>query len=94
VVKDKNAENIVRRKAAEALGKMGADAKSAVPALTDVVKEPKADRELRNAAVEALGNMGPAAKDALPTLTSLNKKQRDRTFKKLLDESVKKIQDR
>src|SRR5262249_38836238 len=86
------AETIVRRKAAEALGKMGADGKSAVQALAEVVKEPKGDRELRNAAVEALGNMGSAAKDALPTLTSLNKKQRDRTFKKLLDEAVKKIQ--
>ena len=94
VVKDKNADNEVRRKAAEALGKIGADAKSAVSALTDVVKDAKTDREVRNAAVEALGNMGPAAADALPTLKGLNKKQRDKTFLKLLNASIKKIEEK
>ena len=80
VVKDKNADNEVRHKAAEALGKIGAGAKS--------------DREVRNAAVEALGIMGPAAADALPTLKGLNKKERDKTFLKLLNTAIKKIEEK
>lgn len=102
--KDKSRDIAVRRKAVEAVGKLGDDAKPAVQVLADSLKEPgmgkgkakgkamEADRELRNEVVMALANLGPAAKDALPVLKGLDQRQRDRTFRKLVVEAIKKIE--
>ena len=89
----------MRRKAAEALGQIGPDAKSAVPALTSALtggmKKDMNDAEVRTAAAVALGGIGPDAKSALPTLTAIAeaKKGKDKTFKKAVADAIKKIQD-
>jgi HEAT repeat protein len=88
-VKDKARDPVVRRKAAEALGQLGSDAKPAVKALTEALK----DNDVRVEAANALGQIGPDAKSAIPALTAAtDKKQRDRTFKKAATDALKKIQ--
>ena len=54
----------VRIAAAEALGKIGPEAKGAVPALIIVLGD--SDHVMRNRTVEALGKIGPEAKEAIP----------------------------
>jgi HEAT repeat protein len=58
----------VRAIAAEALGRIGPEAKGAVPALTKLLDDKV--KEVRLASASALGNMGPAA---LPATTALKK---------------------
>jgi HEAT repeat protein len=55
--------------AAEALGHLGAEAKSAVPELIKLLKND--DARLGKTAVVALGKIGPAAAEALPALRQL-----------------------
>jgi hypothetical protein len=57
----------VSRQAAEAMGKIGPDAKAAIPALIAALKDN--DKEVRRAATYALSNIGPEAKAAVPALT-------------------------
>ena len=88
-VKDKGNEGGVRRKAAEALGALGADAQPAVPTLVAALKDP----EVRTEAAKALGNMGPAAKSAAPALAEAAKaKGKDKAFKSAAAEALKKVQ--
>jgi HEAT repeat protein len=53
---DKDA--LVRMRAARALGRMGPDAKEAIPALLEAVNHP--EPPVRQAAAEALREIGPA----------------------------------
>lgn len=81
----------LRAKAALALGEIGADAKSAVPALIDALK----DTSIRNDAVTALGNIGPAAKDAVSALRELTTgkgAKKDKALKTAVNEAIKKIE--
>jgi HEAT repeat protein len=82
---------LVRTKAIEALGNIGAKAKPAVPVLIEALK----DANVRTEAAEALGNIGPDAKDAIPALQEAagakgNKK--DKNFKQAVNVAIKKIQ--
>ena len=54
-----------------ALGKIGPEAKDAVPALTELLNDK--NENVRSAAAIALGGIGPAAKSAVPALTKLLK---------------------
>jgi HEAT repeat protein len=56
----------MRRSAAEALGKLGPAADSAVPELARLLGDPEAF--VRVSAAEALGRLGPAAGAAVPEL--------------------------
>ncbi len=56
----------VRWSAAVALGKIGPDAKAAVPALIEALKDENS--EMRRRVAVALGNIGPDAKAAVPAL--------------------------
>jgi HEAT repeat protein len=55
--------------AAKALGKIGPDAKEAVPALQNALKD--SNIIVRHEAVTALGNIGPDAKPAFPAIVEL-----------------------
>ena len=57
----------VRKAAAEALGKIGPDAKAIIPALIKLLRDD--DWGIRWTAARALGNIGPNAKTAIPALT-------------------------
>jgi len=57
----------VRVNAAEALGRIGPTAATAIAALQESLEDELA--EVRRTAAEALGRMGPAAKAAVPSLT-------------------------
>lgn len=63
-LKDKNAN--VRMKAAESLGRMGANARQAVPDLIDCLDDKAAGMRMK--AIKALGEIG--AKEAVPALSS------------------------
>jgi HEAT repeat protein len=77
----------LRPLAAEALGHFGADAKSAIPDLVDMLKAPS---ELcRAAAVEALGAIGPTANDAIPALQAMEKE--DSRFRPLVQKALAAI---
>jgi HEAT repeat protein len=54
--------------AAETLGKMGVQAKTAVPALVGIVKDPKIEFHVRLWTIRALGAIGAEAKPAVPAL--------------------------
>src|SRR5262245_6892014 len=56
----------VRRSAAEALGKIGPEAKGAVPDLIAALKDQ--DTDVRRYAAFVLGKIGEAAKEAVPAL--------------------------
>jgi HEAT repeat protein len=106
VAKDASQENEVRRKAIEALGAMGADAKYAVPGLTELLtgKDPgkptpgkMANPEsLKIDLVTALGNIAAAedeaAVKAIEEITA--SKTRNRTLKSAANEALKKIKAR
>ncbi len=88
LVGDTRREAAPRRKAIEALGLMKADARPAVPALTKALK----DKDLRIEAAEALGEIGPDASSALKDLEAIAaSKERDRNFKKAVNDAIKKI---
>ena len=95
----------LRRLAAEGLGTIGADAKDAIPALTDAVKgiAPKGkkmdkDGDIRLEAAAALGEIAmPSDKDALEALKSINADKGAKKNKTLFDTvngAVKKIEAR
>lgn len=87
-VGDKGKDPEARRKAAEALGSLGANAKSAVPGLTAALK----DRDVRLEAANALGEIGPDAKGALKELETIAaSKERDRVFTQAVNRAIKKI---
>ncbi|MHB1033611.1 MAG: HEAT repeat domain-containing protein [Pirellulales bacterium] len=73
LLRDKDWE--VRCFAAEALGKIGSEAKMAIPALTALLKDKNPN--VRVAAAEALGGIGPEAKTAIPALIRLLKETDD-----------------
>lgn len=88
VIKDKKKDESVRRRAVESVGKMGAEGKPAVAALTEALRE----RGVRLEAVTALGNIGPEAKAALPTLKEMSMgKEQDKVFRNALAVAIKKI---
>jgi HEAT repeat protein len=64
-----HADNSVRYRAAGALGRLGAEANAAVPALTDALEH--WDSMTRAAAAGALGSIGISARDAVPALERL-----------------------
>jgi hypothetical protein len=64
LLKDRYA--IIRAAAANALGKIGPDARDAVPVLHELLKD--SDSLLRRFAAEALGNIGPDAEEVVPDL--------------------------
>lgn len=64
----KDSVHYVRQTAAEALGKHGAHAKAAIPALLKAMRDFASGR----AAAEALGKMGSNAKDAIPALREMS----------------------
>ena len=73
LTKDKDEK--VRSEAAWALVRIGSEAKSAIPALTELLKDK--DGLVRWAAIETLGKIGPEAKTAVPALTELLKDRDD-----------------
>src|SRR5207245_2546556 len=100
VVKDKNRSGEVRRIAIESLGKIGPPAKSAVPALVDLLKvrgprrpmPTDMEQVVRLEAVQTLGNIGPDAQAAVKTLEELDAaRNRDRAFKAAVREALGKI---
>src|SRR4051812_45164868 len=66
IAKLNHKDNTERRKAAEALGEMGTDAKLAVPALTKALRDK--DLFVRRHSAFALGKTGTDAKDAISKL--------------------------
>ncbi len=66
VRKLKDRDRYVRMHAVAALGQMGPEARSAVPALTEALAD--RDESIRQWAAYALGQIGPAARAALPAL--------------------------
>jgi HEAT repeat protein len=87
--RDKGNEAAVRRKAVEALGAIGSQARTAVPALTDALK----DKDVQTEAATALGNIGPAAKSALSALNdAVKSKGKNKAFKKAAADAIRKIQ--
>ena len=65
----------VREATAKALGKIGSEARKAIPTLTELLKDE--EWSVRGAAATALGNIGPEAKIAIPSLTELLKDEDD-----------------
>ena len=83
-------ESNVRGWSAQAIGDIGADAKSAVPDLITLLSNP--DEGSRNSACIALRGIGPAAKPALPALNkSLSDPSKDvRQFAALAIKSIER----
>jgi HEAT repeat protein/S1-C subfamily serine protease len=63
----KHQDVLVRGVAARAVGKLGAAARSAIPALTELVRGTP-DREVRRAGIGALAQFGVEAREAIPAL--------------------------
>jgi HEAT repeat protein len=100
VLKDASRETEVKRKAVEALGAIGSDARAAIPTLIDGLKAMGAPKkkgrnidDVRADAAVALGNIATADdKAAVAALESLlDRKQRDRTLQKAAREALQKI---
>jgi HEAT repeat protein len=102
VVKDKDKDLALRRKAVEALGAVGAEAKPAIPTLIDALgdleppakgKKPK-PFELRNEAAAALGEIAtPDDKEVLEALKGAMGVVRGKdNFKKIAGDAIKKIE--
>ena len=85
---DRKAGLSVRQAAAKALGKIGPEAKTAIPALTELLK----DKEVRLDVAEALGKIGPEAKTAVPALTELLKDEKQQV-QDAATEALKKIRE-
>ena len=64
--------------AALALGKIGPDAKAAVPLLTKLLKDE--ERQVQVAAIHALGGIGPDSKPAVPALREFSSRTARRWF--------------
>jgi len=103
VLKDANAEPQVRRKAAEALGKIGPPAKSAIPALVESLgagagkaakKGPADMSSIRVDVVNALGEIATANdKNVVSALQGIMVR-RDPGMQQAIRSAVKKIQNR
>ena len=100
-LRDTSREPDLRRKAAESLGKMGPEAKAAIPTLVEVLKPakgapPAGSGDLRAEAATALAEIAtPADKSAVDTLTTLSTDRmlrRDRTLMKAVNDALKKIE--
>jgi HEAT repeat protein len=100
-LRDGSRDATVRRQAAESLGRMGSQAKPAIPALVDVLKPTKrppaaGSGDVRAEAASALGEIaGPDDKSAVEALTTLSNDRmlrRDRTLMKAVSDALKKIQ--
>jgi HEAT repeat protein len=88
-VKDRGKPLAVRKKAIAALGKLGDDARPAVPVLVEAL----ADRDLRLEAIVALGELGPAAQDAVKALTEIAQDRKSgRNVRQLALQTLRKIQ--
>jgi HEAT repeat protein len=61
-----NPDGVVRRMAAETLGRLGGDAKDAIPGLLAAFKD--ADDQVRGHVAEALGNIEPTTKEVIAAL--------------------------
>jgi HEAT repeat protein len=105
IVKDAGNDIALRRRAAEALGAIGPDAKDAMPALTDALKGvvPKGkkldkDNDIRLEAADALGEIaGPEDKSVSSALKAINAEKGAKKNKTLFDTingAVKKIEAR
>jgi HEAT repeat protein len=79
----------IRSTAATVLGKYGAEAKEAVPALTATLKDE--DKHVREAAAYALAGIGRDAREALPALKEALK-DRDPQVRAAAAHAVKAIQ--
>jgi len=79
----------VRREAAEALGKMGADAKAAVPYLIEALEDSNSDI-CRKAAI-ALGEIGADAKAAIPYLIEAFFSDQGSRFRSAVADAFKSI---
>lgn len=64
----READTADRLESAEALGRIGAEAKPAVPVLAEAVQDNEAAK-FRAAAAKTLGSIGPAARSVVPALT-------------------------
>lgn len=78
----KDSDLDVRRAAAEALGRIGAEPETTVPLLIEALKNK--NYPLRMAAANSLGAYGPAAKSALPPLRELKKELANKKDDKIL----------
>lgn len=67
LIVDESLSVTLRQDIVRGIGKIGGDAKSAVPSLIILLKKGRPN-SLINATVEALGDIGPAAEDAVPML--------------------------
>jgi HEAT repeat protein len=101
VVKDPNKETEVRRRAVEALGEMGPDARPAVPVLVGTLKagggkkKVPGDADIRVEIATALGNIAaPGDKKVLDALTALTdrKQVRDRSLMQAARQAIQKLQ--
>ena len=74
--------------AAGALGQIGTEAKTVVPALTELLKDDS--ESVRRVVVSALGKFGPEAKTAIPALTK-TLRDADENVRKAAKEALQKI---
>ena len=81
-------DSSVRRGATKALGRMGAEAKGAVPVLNEVLKDQ--DAVVRSNAAEALGNIGSEASGAIPALKEALK-DKDSFVRRNAEKALKNI---
>jgi HEAT repeat protein len=99
IIKNKNADTMLRVKAVQGVGRSGKAAKESVPALIDVVKDGGRRNDasiitLRTEAANALGEIGSEAREAVKTLEELNgdKGVRDQGLKRAVQQALRKIQ--
>ena len=99
-LRDTSRDSESRRQAAEALGKLGAAAKPAIPALMEVLRpgkgaQPAGIGEIRAEAATALGEIAtPTDKGALETLKAVSDDRmlrRDQTLMRAVNGEMKKI---
>ena len=81
-------DEAIRINAAIALGKIGPEAKAAVPALIEALKNE--GKKFIYVSIRALGEIGPEAKEAIPALTKLLN-SKDDYVKKAAKEAIEKI---
>lgn len=79
---------VVRISVADALGRIGPEAKEAAPALIAALKDQ--DAFIRNSAAEALGEIGPGTKEAAPALIGALK-DRDAGVRRSAAKALEKI---
>jgi HEAT repeat protein len=85
---DSNAD--VRRAAVGALGNIGTQPKTVVPALTDALKDKVLKVNL--AAVTALGQYGMEARESVPALRQFAKsKNKDKQIMRMVNQTIKQI---